>query len=546
MSGPLGQPTDQPKVFESINPSAVGQSAQAPRRNAALELAGSLAEISPLARDFAGQYADWATKDARDRASKIAIENKGTDFAELVRTGKIEPTQSPWFMQAYHQESARVRTMAAIDTLNADAATWPERNDPNAFQDRWTKSLQQLGQTIGSDADSQAGFSAAAGPAQQQAFAGNTELNVQRIIAENQQNIASAIAQAVRQVNSMHGGKASKAQLEAALEPLYDKWSKVGLADADWNKSVLSGLVGAAEATQNPNLVDEARVLTNRAGGSLYDNPGAAEQLELVRHRIKGNINDQLRTAMAERQFHDYTQDRNASAILLKTLGPGVLSGMSSDTANQAVAILSKNGFDAESIAHAVGTFAKSANDLKMLQAAHWADYKGSPEGVAHLGALQYEAKTQGWSPAFQDELGQLALTQNVSLEDIHGLSDQAMNTTNKIAGGVDKAGQRHRQANINDWLNIRNTATSRIVATINYNRKQSGVDLSPTEEYAVHDAALTAASSFLLSHPRITTGNHVGQIDIDGALKAATIAASAWWRSYYSHQTSNSPPAQQ
>src|SRR5689334_15374595 len=99
-SNPLGLDFNAVPGIKTQAESSVVVPHQAPKTNTALQLADALGEIYQPARRAAIVYAQKQQEKAEAQAKTDALKSMGADFAEAVRQGLIEPTQSPWYMDA--------------------------------------------------------------------------------------------------------------------------------------------------------------------------------------------------------------------------------------------------------------------------------------------------------------------------------------------------------------------------------------------------------------------------------------------------------------
>lgn len=530
MSNP-GQPQDTPQVQVLANPSAAGNSAFAGGKNQALELAGALADISPAANEFARAYATEAMTNARASAQKKALSLNGQGYAEAVRTGKIDATASPWWITAYKQEAGKVNGQNIIADLNTRAASWAEQNDPQAFRTRYANELADASKNI-TDPEEQLGFNAAAQPGMSQALAANTEKNVQAITADRIQNVSALVTQTIMETVAKNGGVRPKAGIiQAALAPLHQQWTSTGGRDPDWNnKIIVPGVLAAALHTYNTGTVDIAKDISNGHGGSIYDEAGAAEQLETVRHRIEQDGRYNLSLSLQMDALKREQDSRQAQSDLFTIIGPSMYTqGASQDQLSDAASQLAQKGHTPAAIASAFETAAKIGNSYKEIASSRYAEYENSQGGAQHVAALHQEATTLGWTPAFGDQVGQLALQGSISVTTQEQLIDQARKRSLALATrpGVspNSSSVFNRQAqNIHDWTNTRQSIIGSITDTTAALQKRSGVNLSPTDALAVQDAAINATTDYLQSTP--LKGN---KRDFPGAISAGKAAANNW-----------------
>lgn len=530
-----GDPQDTPKV-EVVANQASAATAYAGNRNQALELAGAVQDIAPAAQEFVRNYNAELQKNAQADATKKAIALKGQGYAEAVRQGKIDPTASPFWMQAYKNESAKVGTQNAVDQLNVDAASWSEQSDPAAFRQKYTDSITKIGEQYQTP-EEQMGYNSVATQALQSALSANTEKNVQAIQSTRIQNLSSLTTQAVLDTISKAGGKASPQAVSAAMEPLKQQWLSTGGRLPDWNQHVaLPAIQAAAFQTWNPGVVDLAKGISNGGGGSLYDEAGAAEGLETIRHRIDQDNRQKLSVQMQEDAFRRERDLYAAQGGLFKALGPSIYTGtLSADQAQAASAALAAQGHQPAAIAGALKLSAEVGSSYREIAANRYASYQESTAGASHIASMHQEAVTTGWTPEFDDEVGSLALQGSISVQTQDQLLDTARKRSLALSTipGASPSGSRvfnNQASNILAWRNSRATITKTIAGTVGSLATRAGVQLSPSDQEALQDVAINAATDHIQTTPVKAGG---GKKDYAGAQQAASLAAQGWLQAY-------------
>lgn len=235
--------------------SGVGASIAAPRTNAALQLAQSLQDIEPSARDTLLVYAKDQREKATAQARHDALVSSGAKLGDAVRDGTIEPTQNPWYVQAYSRESAAVRGQSQLSQLTIDSATWAEKNDPAAFATKWRAEVGKIAEGYASK-DEVAGFAPVEAQFTQQALQSNTSQNVTRIIAERDQNHSQLLSSDLGTFAAAHGGTITADQAGVLFQHSREGYLAVGGSQADWNNMAVKAVTSAAYATKNPGLLD--------------------------------------------------------------------------------------------------------------------------------------------------------------------------------------------------------------------------------------------------------------------------------------------------
>lgn len=522
-SGNPAQPQDTPQVEVVANPNLAGNAAFAGRNNSALELAGSLRELSPTFAAFGVEYERQAQQRAQADAQKAALTNKGMNFAEAVRQGKIDPTASPFWMAAYKNEAAKVATNNFANQYRIDSATDPDQSNPEAFAAKTQKAFADFGQQFAGPEES-AGFTEVAHAQMDNILAGNTEKNVQELQETRLQNLSSLTTQAVLAAKAAAGGHPTGAQLEAAMEPTKQQWLNTGGRLPDWNQKVaLPSVISAAEGSQDPNFVDVAKGITNGGGGSLYDIAGAAPQLENIRHRIEqeNRLNQSLQLQAEHEKV--FEQSLAAQGGLLKMIGPAAFSGgLTGDTLNTVTTALVKQ-YGPAAAAEAIRSLGEISNTTRELNANAALAYEHSGIGSQTMSRLFVEAKTQGYSDGFASELGQMALKQQITPETQQRLLDEAFTTTQRNSTAIGTGYNRNQAArNIRQWESTRDSITGMITMGVN-SISRDGQSVNPTQRQSLQDQALGAASDYLETHPKDFSGASVAAMRAIGIAPAAS-----------------------
>lgn len=231
---------------------------QAPRTNAALQLADSLARLDPEAqRAMQGIASDRADK-ARAQAKKDAIQASGAELAQAVRDGLIEPTQNPWYMDAYKKESAAIRGGDALQQLQTESASWEEATDPDAFAKRWREEVGSLAGTF-EGPEAAAGFVAAEQAVTSQVLQQNVARNQQRIQTERKNNLAMLSSQALAQAYAETGGRLSPNQVYEVTSAAREQWFGTGGDEAGWYQIMQNALTSTAYGVLDDGVLDLAR-----------------------------------------------------------------------------------------------------------------------------------------------------------------------------------------------------------------------------------------------------------------------------------------------
>lgn len=540
----LNEPSAPPEVALTENPESVAYSYWAPKTNPAIQLATSLQDLRPQLQEFTLREAAFQETKANEASKQAAIKTMGEDFAQAVREGKIEPTQNPWFIQAYHRNAAQVATENFTAQLNTDAASWSEQNDPKAFQQKYASALSEFGKKF-DHPDQQEGFNASAAPALQQAIAQNQAYNVERIKVERQQDLSSLAGKAIMDSIRKAGGRSDPELVQNAISPMKRQWLGTGGTITDWNKVVIGAIEDAAFNTQDPNILDLAKKIPNSAGGSLYDMEGVAREIEQGRYRIMGEQRDRYRMSLQEQEFNILNNTLKAEGLLFDKYGPGIYSGKFDEQG--AITTLTGQGFKSPEIAKAFQSIAQTGNSIRELAADRFSSYSTSPEGATALSSMYGEAQRSGWSEGLENELGMHLLRGEISDQTATDIRGKALSRTNAqaVADPLKQQQAVTRRAQvIQKWTNARDLAVKAADKSEVRYRQFGGPALAPSDQDNLHEAIITAVSDFMEAQPRAPLGvDAQGKPQgssgkkVIGVNQIAIDAANAWWSTHLAKQ---------
>lgn len=250
--------TDPLRRGSFVQAALPGARLQAPQSNAALELADSLAQINPEARQAMGQFAQARATKLQAQAKRDALEQSGAKLADAVREGKLRPTQNPWYVQAYDTESAAVRGQTALAQLQEDSLTWEEQDDAAAFSKRWRESVAEVSKGF-EGKDAWTGFSAVESQFTQQTLASNQAKNAKRIQDERVANLGQLGTEALSSSLRATGGRMSPNEAFSSLLPVKQQWFATGGDQLGWEQILENSLVAAARQAQDPSILDLAK-----------------------------------------------------------------------------------------------------------------------------------------------------------------------------------------------------------------------------------------------------------------------------------------------
>lgn len=231
---------------------------EAPRTNAALQLADSLARLTPEAQRTMQGIAEKRAESARAQAKKDAIQASGAQLADAVRSGTIRPTQNPWYVDAYNRESAAIRATDGLQKLQTQSAGWDEKDDPQAFAERWRKEVGSFAEGF-EGTEQIAGFSAAEQAVTSQVLQQNVARNAQRIETERVNNLGMLASDAIGRAYVSSGGRLSPNQVWDAIAPAREQWFATGGDQDGWNKIVVAAVTSTAYGTKQEGILDLLR-----------------------------------------------------------------------------------------------------------------------------------------------------------------------------------------------------------------------------------------------------------------------------------------------
>lgn len=224
-------------------------------------LSTSLAETSPELHDFLGEVATQGQAAAQGKAHAAALANSGEAFADAVRDGKMEPTQSYWFMRAYNADAAELRSRSQVSDLVDQSQSWAERTDPAQYQAKLDQALGQIAQGY-TGIDQQSGFKRGGEPIANQAVAANEEYNVQNIHAAAIANTGSLAQLAITDTLKANP-QADPQTVLAAMEPFHKQWIGLGNTETQWKELAFGAITGAAQTNLDPSILGLAKAPYN-------------------------------------------------------------------------------------------------------------------------------------------------------------------------------------------------------------------------------------------------------------------------------------------
>jgi hypothetical protein len=496
-----------PQVDVIARPQSLGL--VAPQTNPALELASSLQGVNEALGPALQGYAKEEQARLGLKAQQDAMANSGQAFADAVRSGKIEATQNPWYIQAYQEKAAAVRAQGDISQLASDSQTWAERSDPQAFAAKWQQSVGQIAQGY-QGIDQAKGFKAAADPLTQQALNTNVEYTAQAIQQANVQNTTALMSKALEDAYKANP-KAAPADLYSAIQPFLDRWHGTGGTDADAINLTRGAFESAASSVGNPDLLDALK--DDRGGkGAIYNMVGengrpVSEDIEQTKYRIDRMQNIQGMGAVHALQAQQELEGFKLQAWAYQKYGWDLAAGkIPQDTIlkDAQEAGFSPQGFEAFMQVEARDL--ASNNTYASAQTRQYALTPGNQDTILRL---RTEALKSGWSGHLEQEV----------FEQVRNGMDE--NVANDILSKADSSSKYFRAEAKGDEREARSEATMN-----RQMRAQGTRDFKQSVQQSLgqlSEALQAAGDRSMLSNPASRTAR----------LRGATDAGNAWLRQH-------------
>lgn len=509
---------DAPASNTNASDAAVNR-AQAPRTNGGMQLAAALQDLSP---DIGRLGARVLKEDAEVQgvaAKKRALELGGQSLADAVRAGKISPTQNPYFIQDYNEESAYVRATKAISDLTVSSQEWAEKNDHNAFQKRYSEELAKIGEQY-NEPDAQKGFMSAAAPAQQQAFAANTAQVAATIEKDRSANLSVMTTDAVLGVQKEHAGAASPQQITEGIAHLKDRYIQTGGTEQEWNKTAYHAYTTAAYNSGDPELLD-------KLPDNIKNLPGIADQISTDKYHILQAKNSKLHQQAQDARDIITVDGQKIFTDAYTKYGAALITG------HVSFAQLAADNPNANplALASALNTAQATTADNQALSIAATRSYSLGT-GADKILSLHTEAATVGISPELNATVGLMVHNHEISAEDGASIVNKAIETTksrNNTTGafGPQKEGlnvaTKAVYGGVQPYTDLRNASDAQATKTVEWINKSlrvEGKKILPSAVSRELQQALAAASSqWLTEHPG----------DFNGAAVAVKAARGRW-----------------
>lgn len=455
-----------------------------------------------------------------------ALANGGQAYADAVRDGRIEPTQNPYYISQYEAQSGKVQGQGDMAKVLEDSASWEERNDPQAFNQRLSRTVGELAQTY-KGAERQDGFWSAASPLLQQAGATNVAYNVTRIKEEHDQNISTLTTTSILDAVKANQGKAPDgAGVFAAMEPMHKSWLATGGTEPQWNNLVVNSVIAAAANSGDEITADKLldSLSWDRNGqGALANQSGpkgnpVAEDIMQARYRIGQAIANQGFSSYRAKANQIKLQGANATSEIYASMGVEFIKGQVTRT--QITDHLMGKGFPPEAIAEAMGNLAEDASKNQALGRA----LMGADVGVLDLYS---KSRSEGYSDKLENDVSEFVRLGRMDInegEQILGAAYSRLDslraegrTASRQATSDARADARQGQTlKLQYGKDLKEHREQRVGATA---QALPAVSKDPKIRADLSRTLTDAESNYLLTHPG----------DIDGAQKAVDDKANQW-----------------
>ena len=509
--------SEAPKPQVDVIARPIGLGLVAPETNSALQLAQSLAGVNDALGPALEGYAKVQQAKLGAKAQADALANSGVAFADAVRAGKIEPTQNPWYIQAYEENAAQVRARGQGAQLVTDAQSWAERNDPQAFAARWQKEVGTLAQGY-QGIDQAKGFKAALDPLSNQALNQNVTYNVARVQADHVEDATTLSSQALMDT-LVATPKATPDQLFDAIEPQHQKWLSVGGTESQWRLLTKQAFVGAAANTNNPDLLDALKAPYRGAApiANQADETGKPVGLELDsdRYWIARGAETAGKAAIEKQKNAIALEGFAAQKAATDQFGADLYAGKIVPADIQSFLIA--KGVSPQGAAFAIGQVAEDVAKFESLNRATLDIHGTDPTKANQVLGLWSEGAAKGWSGDYEDRVSQAVLNHQIGLPDAEQMIVRARETSRQIVA-EGRAEDHAARAEANSTRTLRLQETRDIQDWTKGSADTAGASL----------AAATGDKSLLGNTPsRITTERAANGAALDAYRKTGSVQAA-------------------
>jgi len=502
----------------AIIASPTGLSLPTPQTNSALQLASSLAGVNDALGDALQGIAKVQREKLAAKAHADALANSGQAFADAVRSGKLRPTQNPWYIQAYVESAAQVRGQAQGAQLVADSQSWAERNDPAAFAHRWQTEVGKLAQPYANNPFELRGLAASLDPISQQALASNVNYNAQRIQAQHVEDVTTLSSQALADALKANP-QATPDQLFDAIEAQHQKWLSVGGTEPQWRLLAKQAFVGAAANTNNADLLDALKA-PYRGGSPIAnqaDETGKPVGLELDsdKYWIERASETAGMAALAKQRNAVALEGFAAQKTATDQFGADLYSGKV--TPQQIQDFLISKGVSPQGAAYAIGQISEDVNRFESLNRASLDIHSTDPSKANDILGLWSEGASRGWSHSYEDRVSQAVLNHQIGLPDAEQMIIRARDTSRQLQAQA-KQEEHEARAEANSERSLKLQETRDIQEWVKGSGDTSGAALAS----AIGDKSLLANTPTRITTERAANGAAVEAYRKTGSVEAA------------------------
>lgn len=295
--------------------------------NRAVDLANSLGGLNQNLRTFGLQFTDQVRQAQETRARNDAQTAEGRAFKKAIEDGVIEKTQNPFYIREFERQSAAVRGRQALNDIRVQSLEWPERDDPEAFAQRWSQALGEATSEGFESFDMQRGLEPVVAEVTNQVLNANVSRNVQRIEQSREANAGAVLAQRLAELNQQAAGDLSAADAFAGVEDLREQYIAVGGSEEEWDGLLTQAVTTVGYGQSDSDILDILRTPTGEGQTAIFNRPGVADQIENDRFRIQNQARRQA--SLAEQQdFEDLrARGREAEALITERMGRNFILG---------------------------------------------------------------------------------------------------------------------------------------------------------------------------------------------------------------------------
>jgi len=399
----------------------------APDDNSALQLAHALSGVNDALKPALQGYAQDMQVKIGAQAHADALANSGAAFADAVRSGQIQPTQNPWYIQAYEKNAAAVRGLSDVTQLVSDSQSFASRTDPVAFQQEFQTKLGAIAKNY-TGLDQSEGFNSVAQPLAQQAIQQNVQYNVARIRQEHEQDISTLNTTAILSAKAANGGNPSPDQVYAAMEPQHQQWLSTGGTEQEWNNVAVNSVVGAAFNSGDSSLLGVLNDDRHGQGALSHiagpDGKPVAETLSSASYWIDRESNMAGSSALRSIETAANLEGQKAANLVADHFGYDFLQGKVAKS--DILGFLQQQGVSPKGADVAIGILSKSASENQALGRA----LMGANPDVL---ALYNKANREGYSDDLAGQVADKVRTGQLDLTEGEQIISSATSRTNHL-----------------------------------------------------------------------------------------------------------------